>query len=97
MTRQALLALVPAGKARGGGQPSGDDYDVLDADRRVVGRVFRAPKAPPYRAWCWMINARVDPLPTESGYAGTREDAMEAFRRAWSAGLPTPESGEDGE
>ena len=50
MTRQALLALVPAGKARGGGQPSGDDYDVLDADRRVVGRVFRAPKAPPYRA-----------------------------------------------
>ena len=94
MTRQALLALVPADKARGGGQSSPDDYDVLDADRRVVGRVFRSPKAPPYQAWCWMITARLAPLPTESGYAGTLDEAMAAIQRAWFSGLP---GGEDGE
>ena len=85
--------LVGANKSRGGGQWSPDDYDVRlgDASGKVVGRIFRAVQSPQDRPWFWTITERAPQLPTQRGYAATREDAMRAFKLAWDP-MPTDDA-----
>jgi hypothetical protein len=84
------FTLVKASKSRGGGHWSEDDYDVRlgDASGKVIGRIFRSPQSPQDRPWFWTITERVPQWPTDRGYAGSREQAMTAFRLAWDP-MPT--------
>jgi hypothetical protein len=77
------LILVHAVKSRPRGQWFDDDYDVWDGNAKVVGHIFRAPVAPPGRSWFWTITVRLPQYPTVRGYAATRDEAMEEFKRAW--------------
>lgn len=67
------------------GRPATADYDILDDKGRVVGRVIRAANSPKEQPWFWTVTERAMRVPTERGYAATREEAMAAFRRAWLA------------
>jgi hypothetical protein len=75
------LLLVPANKSRGSDHCGPLDYDVRHDDR-VVGRIFCPPQAPPDQPWFWTILE--GPSMACRGYAATREDAMAAFKAAWS-------------
>ena len=96
MTTTATFTLTRANKNRGGGD---DDFDVRDGDR-VIGRIVRHPQAPDKAPWFWAITAESrKPLPTDRGYAASRDDAMVQFNAHWSrrdricrrvADLPTP-------
>ena len=81
--RSQKLILVHASKSRSSGQWSDEDYDVRDGNAKVVGRIFRAPNAPPGRSWFWTIMVRLPQYPTVRGYTATREEPMAAFKRAW--------------
>ena len=81
--RNQNLILVHASKSRPKSQCSDDDYDVWDGNAKVIGRIFRAPVAPPGRSWFWTITVRLPQYPTVRGYAVTCEEAMAAFKRAW--------------
>jgi hypothetical protein len=81
--RSPKLILVRASKSRPKSQCSDDDYAVWDWNAKVIGRIFRAPVAPPGRSWFWTITVRLPQCPTVRGYAATREEAMEEFKRAW--------------
>lgn len=85
MDHDQQFTLVSANKSRGGGHWSDYDFDVRlgDASGEVKGRIFRAPQSPQDRPWFWTITARAPQRPTDRGYAGTREDAMENFKSAW--------------
>jgi hypothetical protein len=87
MARDQQLVLVSASKSRRGGHWSDDDFDVRlgDAHGQVIGHIFLSPVAPANRPWFWTITTRMPQLPTQRGYATTREDAMVALRLAWDA------------
>ena len=67
------------------GRRTSDDYDIWDNKGRVVGRVFRAANSPKEQPWFWIVAERAILVPTDRGYAATREEAMAAFRRVWLA------------
>jgi hypothetical protein len=80
--RDQQFILVKASKSRLSGRRGNDDFDVLDASRKVIGHIFRAPQSPRYLPW--MITARLPNEPTDRGYAGSREQAMLDFEAAWT-------------
>jgi hypothetical protein len=77
------LILIKANKSRPDGHWSDDVYDVRDADRKVISRIFLATMVPEGQPWFWTITARLPQWPHDRGYAATREEAMVAFKRAW--------------
>ena len=81
------LILVSAQESRGGQHWSDDDYDVRlgDATGPVVGKIFKAVMTPDVLDWLWTITERMPRKPTDRGYAATREEAVEAFKKAWAS------------
>ena len=78
----ADLLLRQAQTGRAGAQGD-DDYDVIDADGLVMGRIFKATSLVG-TPWMWTLafGHHEDRTPTH-GYEPTREAAMQAFARSW--------------
>ena len=77
------LVLVSARKSRGADHWDKDDYDVRlgDASGKVIGRIFRQPRAPMEQPWFWTITAREQqPSVYNRGYAASREQAVRYFK-----------------
>ncbi|MGB8826880.1 MAG: hypothetical protein WCD25_26410 [Pseudolabrys sp.] len=84
------LVLVSARKSRGTDYWDNDDYDVRlgNASGRVVGRIFRQPRAPKEQPWFWTITAREkSPSVYNRDYAASREQAMADFKARWFASI----------
>jgi hypothetical protein len=67
------------------GAQGDDDYDVIDPDGLVIGRIFKSATSPFVRTpWIWTLayGDHEDRTPTH-GYAETREAAMAAFAKSW--------------
>ena len=66
-----------------------DDYDVIDADGRDIGRIFKARAGvPPDHTWMWTITgAIVAPDLPNHGFAATRDEAKAALAETWRAWL----------
>jgi hypothetical protein len=60
-----------------------DDYEVLDENRKPIGRILSAQAAPKDRPWFWSITARFPQTPHDRGYSASREQAMADFKAAW--------------
>jgi hypothetical protein len=73
----SMLKLKPTGLGQS------NDYEVLDPDRRSIGRIMWTHAASRETPWFWTITARVPQQPTDRGYAAKREEAMAAFKGAW--------------
>jgi hypothetical protein len=66
-----------------GGDKLHDDYEILDEQRKSIGRIMLHPHAPPSNPWFWTITARFPQTPHDRGYAESREQAMADFKAAW--------------
>jgi hypothetical protein len=79
-----LLRRAPEGRPPAEGP---DDYDVIGADRMIVGRIFKVATSPPGTPWMWTLSYgdNRDRTPTH-GYEPTREDAMAACEKSWRRG-----------
>jgi hypothetical protein len=76
-----LLRRAQAGRA---GAQGDDDYDVINADGLVIGRIFKATKSPAETPWMWTVAYGDDKDRTLThGYESTRQAAMHAFARSW--------------
>jgi len=60
-----------------------DDYEILDEDRRSIGRIMLHPQAPEGMPWFWTITARFPQSTADRGYAASREQAMAEFKARW--------------
>lgn len=64
-----------------------DDFEVRDESRQVIGRIMLTRAASRDTPWFWSLFRGHGPQSqADKGYAGTREDAMAAFKAAWLAG-----------
>jgi hypothetical protein len=61
-----------------------DDYEAFDDARRPIGRILWTHAASRETPWFWTVTARIPNYPNDRGYAATREEAMAAFKSAWS-------------
>jgi hypothetical protein len=59
-----------------------NEYDVFEGDRHI-GSIMLDPQRPQDQQWFWTITARVPQNPADRGYAATREQAMQDFKRQW--------------
>ena len=57
------------------------DYDVVDGEGNIVGRIFKP--GGHARDWMWTLKAVVRPPLRNHGYADTREQTQAAFRATW--------------
>jgi hypothetical protein len=64
-----------------------DDYDVIDAQGRDIGRIFKASGGVPEdRPWQWTITgAVVAPRLPSHGFCATLEEAKAKFAETWRA------------
>ena len=61
-----------------------DDFEVLDENRKPIGRIIMWTKAASSETpWFWTITARMPQSPHDRGYAASREQAMADFKTAW--------------
>jgi hypothetical protein len=82
------LVLRHASK-RSSGTWGPDDWDVIDADGRDIGRIFK-PKAgvPEEHPWMWTITgAVVAPRLPSHGFCATLDEAKAKFAETWRAWL----------
>jgi len=82
------LVLRHASKRSDGPWGNPDDWDVIDADGRDIGRIFRpGAGVPQERPWMWTITGAVvaSRLPSH-GFAATKDEAKAAFAETWRAG-----------
>jgi hypothetical protein len=82
MLRMADLILKRASKRRQSAEWTDDDYDVLTADGRVIGRIVKGAAAPVGLPWTLAFEHQKDRTPIH-GYEATREAAMAAFAKSW--------------
>jgi len=59
-----------------------NEYDAFEGDRHI-GSIMLDPQRPQDQQWFWTITARVPQNTADRGYAATREQAMEDFKRQW--------------
>jgi hypothetical protein len=59
-----------------------NDFEVLDADRKPVGRIMWTHAASRETPWFWSI-MRVPQSTADRGYAASREQAMADFKAAY--------------
>jgi len=65
-----------------------DDYDVIDADGREIGRIFKpGAGVPDDRPWMWTIGGSVFVPGKSHGFAATRDEAKAAFAATWRTWL----------
>jgi hypothetical protein len=65
--------------ARPGAQHD-DDYDVIDGDGLVIGRIFKSTTS---RSWIWTLFCSHENRGLTHGYTATRETAIAAFAKSW--------------
>jgi hypothetical protein len=84
MVTGLLLRRAKAGRA---GVQGREDYEVIDGDGLLIGRISKATESPAGTPWMWMLDYgdHEDRTPTH-GYAATREAAMAAFAKSWRRG-----------
>jgi hypothetical protein len=82
------LVLRHASK-RSSGTWGPDDYDVIDAHGRDIGRIFKASGGVPEdRPWKWTITgAVVAPRLPSHGFCATLDEAKAKFAETWRAWL----------
>jgi hypothetical protein len=81
MTGVLLRRVRPA---RPGAQHD-DEYDVIDGDRLVIGRIFKsATSCFVGRPWIWtLFSQEREDRGLSHGYTATREAAIAAFAKSW--------------
>jgi hypothetical protein len=67
-----------------------DDYDVIDDDGFVIGRIFKSTTSPLVGTpWMWTLDfGHHDDRGQAHGYAATREAAVSAFAKSWRREWP---------